>query len=53
MVKYKSKLSAAAVFLVMCFTLVMSGYDSMTGVGATECNLHILICTYKNLEMIL
>lgn len=35
MVKYKSKLSAAAVFLVMCFTLVMSGYDSMTGVGAT------------------
>lgn len=35
MVKYKSKLSAAAVFLVMCFTLVMSGYDSMTSVGAT------------------
>lgn len=35
MVKYKNKLSAAAVFLVMCFTLVMSGYDSMTSVGAT------------------
>lgn len=35
MVKYKSKLSAAAVFLVMCFTLVMSGYDSMTSIGAT------------------
>lgn len=35
MVKYKSKLSAAAVFLVMCFTLVMSGYYSMTSVGAT------------------